>query len=93
MLFRSMSIWALEGTARRVGDEGAVMIRFSAPMVYAAYGRFEEAWAVVEDFRGTYDNRSVPYIEEGFGYLDEWLADAQAGRTPAIRDIEVPRRG
>lgn len=82
---------SLDRTAQRVGHPAAGSIQLSGAFVFAAHGRIAEARERVETVRSDYDDAVVPYIEQGFAYLDRWLDDVEAGRTSALADIEVPR--
>ena len=79
----------IERAAERVGEPASGTIRLSAAFVLAAAGRFDDARTHVEEIRASSSDSSLPHIDEGFAYLDRWIDDAQAGRTPVLRDVEV----
>ena len=79
----------IERAAERVGEPASGAIRLSAVFVFAAVGRFDDARIRVAEIRSSYNDSALPYIEEGLTYLDRWIDDAQAGRTPILRDSEV----
>jgi hypothetical protein len=69
--------------ARRVGEPGAGEIRLSAVGVYCAFERYDQAREVVGEIARDYDNDRLPYIEEGFETLTQWIDDVEAGRRSA----------
>jgi hypothetical protein len=79
----------LDRAGERFGWPVAASLRLSGAFVFAAFERFDEARARVDEVRAQVDDSVLPFIEEGIAYTDEWLRDAQAGRTPILKDIEV----
>jgi hypothetical protein len=79
----------IDRAAERVGEPASGGIRLSSAFAFAAFGRFDDARARVAEIRASYDDSVLPYLEEGLAYLDRWLEDAEAGRTPVLRDVEV----
>ena len=71
----------LDGAAARIGEPAAASLRLSGAVVLASHGRFAEARQRIAEVRSTHDDSVLPYVEEGFAYLDVWVADVEAGRS------------
>jgi hypothetical protein len=65
--------------AERLGEPIAGSVRLSGAVVLAAHGRFEPARERVDAIRAAYGDEHIPYISEGYAYLDNWIAGVENG--------------
>ena len=68
----------VDRAARRVGPPAEGSIRLSAVHVYAAFGRYDEARALIAEIRANYDDRRMPHIEQGLELLPRVVDDQQS---------------
>jgi hypothetical protein len=69
----------LERAAVRIGEPAAGFLRLSGAVVLASHGDCDGARRRVAEVRAVYDDDVMPYISEGFAYLDRWIDDVEAG--------------
>ncbi len=65
--------------AERLGEPIAGSVRLSGAVVLASHGLYPSARARVADVRRSHGDGRVPFLDEGFAYLDAWIDQVQAG--------------
>jgi hypothetical protein len=69
----------IERAAQRLGEPIGGSVRLSGTCAYAAHGQFGAAREHVASLRERYTDELIPYIGEGFAYLDSWLTRVEVG--------------
>lgn len=69
----------LDRAAERLGEPIGGSVRLSGAVVLAAHGEYAAARERIAASRAHYSDDAIPYISEGFDYLDRWLTDVESG--------------
>lgn len=69
----------VDHAAERLGEPIGASVRLSGAFVLGSHRRFSAARARVEELRRSYSDDEIPYISEGFAYLDAWIDGVEAG--------------
>jgi len=74
----------LDRAADRFGEPFAGSLRLSGAVVLGAHREYQAARDRVDEVRARYTTEMIPYIDEGYAYLDAWIDAVEAG-TMAVR--------
>lgn len=69
----------IDRAAERLGEPIGGSLRLSGAVVLLSHGRFAAARARVDEIRGSYSDETIPYISEGFAYVDDAIDKVRAG--------------
>ena len=80
----------VDRAAERFGEPVSASVRMSAAVVLAAFGRIDEALARISAIEATHGDADLPFIEEGYGHLRQWLGRVAAGEVSPLEHYSAP---